>query len=283
MDGILVINKPLGLSSHDCVSKVRKIYQTKKVGHSGTLDQEATGVLVMGINKGTKLLNYLNQDDKIYAFTIKFGVLTDTLDHTGKVIKKESHPDLSNLNEVVKSFIGTYHQTPPAFSAVKVKGKKLYEYARTNQAIPEVAPRQLTIYDLKLTSSDFMNTHEVDCVVHASKGLYVRKLALDIATKLGTVAITTRIHRIKAGAFTISEAIDLDALTRDHVLISMSDALKDMAAVKLSPSLYFSVKNGQKIELNTHHEQVKLVDEANQLLAIYERKDDHYYPKNVFM
>lgn len=284
MDGILVINKPLGLSSHDCVYKIRKIFNTKKVGHSGTLDQEATGVLVLGINKGTKLLNYLNQDDKIYAFTVKFGQLTDTLDHTGTLLKEDTDVDLSDLKPVIQSFIGDYHQVPPAYSAVKVKGKKLYEYARNNQPIPEVPARKLTVYDLHLdTTSVNQNPLEIAFVVHASKGLYVRKLALDIAQKLGTVAHTTKIHRIKAGYFSLDEAIDLDQVSKESKLLSMQEALKDINAFRIDESMIFKIQNGQAIVLDLSDKLIKIIDKNDHLLAIYEKRDTLYYAKNVFM
>lgn len=285
MDGILVINKPLGLSSHDCVYKIRKLFNTKKVGHSGTLDQEASGVLVLGINKGTKLLNYLNQDDKIYAFTVMFGQLTDTLDHTGTLLKEDDVVNLERLESVLASFKGAYSQVPPAYSAVKVKGKKLYEYARNNQAIPDVPARNLTIYTIDIDNHGFNNYHanEVSFIVHASKGIYVRKLALDIAEKLGTVAHTTRIHRLKAGNFTIDEAIDLDQVTPRTPLLSMQAALKDIKAIKVDKSMHFSIKNGQALAIDCHDPLIKLIDETNTLLAIYERRETKYYAKNVFM
>ncbi|MFP4286796.1 MAG: tRNA pseudouridine(55) synthase TruB [Candidatus Izemoplasmataceae bacterium] len=285
MDGIIIINKPLGLSSHDCVSTLRKVYNTKKVGHSGTLDKEASGVLVLGINKGTKLLNYLNQDDKIYAFTVKFGILTDTLDHTGTILKEEKVPALTGLKETLETFKGTYYQVPPSYSAVKVKGKKLYEYARNNERIPDVLPREIKIHELYQTDNLNSLNHpdSVSFIVHASKGLYVRKLALDLAMKLGTIAHTTRIHRLKAGHFTIEEAIPLSLVKADTPILSMNDALKDMSSYQVDEAMYTFIQNGRPLQLDIKAPIVKLINQDHHLLAIYEKKDTMYYAKNVFM
>ncbi|MFH5881464.1 tRNA pseudouridine(55) synthase TruB [Liberiplasma polymorphum] len=285
MDGIIVINKPLGLSSHDCVSKLRKIYKTRKIGHSGTLDVEATGVLVLGVNKGTKLLNYLNQDEKTYEFDVYFGVETDTLDHTGKVIGENPIFDLSKIDSVIQSFIGEYLQTPPAYSAVKVQGRKLYEYARNEETIPYVDPRKIKVYHFERLS-DVSNTDTLPIIsfkVHASKGLYVRQLALDLAQKLDTVAHTTRIHRTQAGDYTLDDAIKLDEVIVETPLISMTNALRSLASITLDETDYFAVKNGQTLPLNCNEDLVKLVDKQNNLLAIYEREQETYKAKNVFM
>ena len=285
MDGIIVINKPLGMSSHDVVNKIRKTFSTKKVGHSGTLDKEASGVLVLGINKGTKLLNYLNQDDKAYIFTISFGIETDTLDHVGKVVNEAPVSDLSALSEVLKDYVGPYQQTPPDFSSVKVNGKKLYQYALEGKEIPSVNPRDLTIYALKqLSPVNHVGQHfEVSLYVHGSKGLYVRKLALDIAQSLNTVAHTTKIHRVKAGQFTIDDAHDLNTVDTAQC-ISMSDALKDMPSYYPNNYGKTRISHGLRLSIESDATLIKCLDESNQLLAIYELKEPGLYkPKNVFM
>lgn len=284
MDGILIINKPLGMSSHHCVNRVRKTLNTKKVGHSGTLDLEASGVLVLGINKGTKLLHYLNQDDKRYRFTLAIGKTTDTLDHTGKVITEKPLESVPNIDEILKRFIGPYTQMPPAFSAVKVAGKKLYEYARNNETIPEIAARTLTIHNLKRVSEITTQNNEthVDCEVHASKGIYVRVLANDIAKECHSVGYTTAIHRLQAGTFTIDHAVELDD-DLASALIPMNEALRDIPSMIVNIQEIQKIQNGQPLELNHHAEILKCIDEKGQLLAIYERKDTRYKAKNVFI
>jgi tRNA pseudouridine55 synthase len=285
MDGMIIVNKPLGLSSHDVVGKLRKIYKTKKVGHSGTLDIEASGVLVLGINKGTKLLNYVNQDDKGYTFTIRFGEGTDTLDHTGKVISTGKKPSMDTVLKMAEMFPRHYQQTPPAYSAVKVKGKKLYQYARNNEPIPEVPPRDITIYSLEINKQidETIDTLDVECTVHASKGIYVRQLALDMATMLDTVAHTTTIHRTKAGPYTIDKAVPLNEVRADTPLISMADSLPDIPELTAPEDHLFKIKNGQKLSLNITAPMIKIIDKNRQLLAIYEKHDTLYKAKNVFI
>ncbi len=284
MNGILIINKPLGMSSHDCVNIIRRALKTKKVGHSGTLDVEASGVLVLGINKGTKLLNYLNQDDKVYQFTVRFGEKTDTLDHTGKQLDKSPVQQLDDFETVLKSFEGTYEQIPPAYSAVKVDGKKLYEYARNNLEVPEVPPRKLNIYALKqLSAFTYGEAYiEVDLEVHASKGLYVRKLAEDIALKYNTFAHTRAIHRIKAGDFTIADAYPLETVSTDTQLISLANALRSIPTYTVKQNERFAVVNGQRLNIDSNESQLKIVDEHGKLLAVYEKTEKDYRAKNVF-
>ncbi len=285
MNGILVVNKPIGISSHDCVNIVRRALKTKKVGHSGTLDVEASGVLVLGINKGTKLLNYLNQDDKAYTFTVRFGIKTDTLDHTGKILEAKPVAQLNDFDTVLETFLGSYEQIPPAFSAVKVKGKKLYEYARDNKDIPEVPPRILNIYDLKRISEPIYHENSIDIKlqVHASKGLYVRKLAEDIAMKFHTVAHTISIHRTRAGDYTIDDAIPLNTVSASVELITLASALRSIPSYTVPNHQRFAVTNGQKLKIDSEESQLKMLDEHGKLLAVYEKAETVYRAKNVFV
>ncbi len=291
MDGILLLNKPKGLSSHDCVNLVRMAYNTKKVGHSGTLDKEASGLLVLGINKGTKIMPFLNQDDKRYQFTIVFNEQTDTLDHTGKINDVKSQTDFSALDEVLASFVGEYLQTPPAYSAVKVDGKKLYEYARKNQAVPEVEPRKLKIYQLKRINdieAKTPPTYQVTCEVHGSKGLFVRTLALDIAKRLNTVAHTQMIHRTQAGQFKLEDAYSLESLKANKTkLITLNDALESIPAITADQAMKRRISHGQKLSIIADKRYLKLIDESTQsLLAIYEKDptQKHFYrAKKVFL
>ena len=190
MDGILIINKHKGCTSHDIVYKVKKMLD-EKVGHTGTLDPIATGVLPLLIGKGTLCSKYLINHDKIYQVKLKLGQETDTLDSEGKVIEEKQVPDNSlikeNIEKVLKTFIGKQEQIPPMYSAIKVKGKKLYEYARKGQKI-EIEPRKIEIYNIKLLNIDIISK-EIEFTVSCSKGTYIRSLCKDIAIKLGTVRI----------------------------------------------------------------------------------------------
>ena len=289
MDGILILNKPTGYSSHDCVNIARRAFNTRKVGHSGTLDPEASGVLVLAINKATRILEFLNQDDKRYEFEVCFNMATDTLDHTGEVTEKNAgHAiDTDELDNALETFKGTYYQKPPAFAAVKVEGKKLYEYAREGKPIPDVPPRTLTVYDMKRLSepTEKEGLVYVRFEVYASKGLYVRKLAEDLAKTLGTVAHTTMIHRTKAGKFTMEDSVTMEKLkVGSPSLMSLNEALSHIPEVVIDDSMKQDISHGKAITLNRREPLLRMVDESNALIAIYRKKEDMLYkPKKVFI
>lgn len=211
MDGIIVINKPKGVTSHDVVYKIKKIFN-EKVGHTGTLDPNATGVLPLLIGEGTKLSKYLIEHDKIYKVRLTLGKKTDSADVEGNVIEeKEVNKDLltvQNVQNVLNSFVGKSKQIPPMYSAIKVNGKKLYEYARKGQTV-EIEPREIEIFETKLISIDNMS---IDFKVHCSKGTYIRSLCEDIASKLQTVGYMEELERLKVGNFDIEDSITIEQL-----------------------------------------------------------------------
>ena len=181
MDGILIIDKPKGCTSHDIVNILRKELKTKKIGHTGTLDPNATGVLPILVGQATKISKYLIEHDKTYQVEMKLGEETDTLDSEGKIIKKQETKvlDEKKIKEVLNSFIGKQKQIPPIYSAIKINGKKAYEYARKGQEV-EIPPREIEIYDIKFISySNDTIQFEVKC----SKGTYIRTLCKDIAKR----------------------------------------------------------------------------------------------------
>ncbi len=282
-----MLHKEVGMSSHDCVNRVRKAFNTKKVGHAGTLDVEASGVLVLGVNKGTKIMQYLNQDDKVYAFTICFNVETDTLDHTGRVTNTTDVQDFKKLDDHIAAFKGTYWQVPPAYSAVKVKGKKLYEYARKNQPLPDVPPRETTLYDLTRTSEVYQKdgAWHVDMQVHCSKGVFVRKLALDLAKTLNAVAHTTRIHRLKAGVFNIDQAVKLEAISNtERPLLTLNQALVNLPTYTLNTEELTHVSHGKPLTIHSTAPQIKLCDDTETLMAVYKHVGENLYkPERVFI
>lgn len=190
MDGIIIINKPKNCTSHDIVYKVRKIFN-KKVGHTGTLDPMATGVLPLLIGKGTLCSKYLINHDKIYEVILKLGLKTDTADCEGKVIEEKAVQKeklkKENVEKILKQFIGKQKQIPPMYSAIKVKGKKLYEYARKGEKI-DIQPRDIEIYNMELEKID-IDQNIIEFRVECSKGTYIRSLCEDIATKMETVRI----------------------------------------------------------------------------------------------
>jgi tRNA pseudouridine55 synthase len=196
MDGVLNIDKPPRLTSHDVVERVRRILREKRVGHTGTLDPLATGVLVLCVGKATRIARYLEAGEKEYRATMRLGVITDTLDADGRVLETRSitPPDWQKIVEVMKSFTGPIMQRPPAYSAVKVAGVPSYKLAREGKAAP-LAPRAVNIYSLELTGQDGPS---VSFTVGCSKGVYVRTLSADLGEALGTGAHLTALMRTRS-------------------------------------------------------------------------------------
>ncbi len=213
MDGIIIINKPKNCTSHDIVKKAKKILN-EKVGHTGTLDPNATGVLPLLIGKGTQISKYLIEHDKIYEAVLKLGEKRDTADIEGKVIEtknvEQEKLNEENIKKVLKSLIGKQQQIPPIYSAIKVNGKKLYEYARSGKNI-QVEPREIEIYSLELIKVE-LDKNEITYKVHCSKGTYIRTLCEQIAEKLGTVGYMKDLERIQVGKFKIEDSITIEEL-----------------------------------------------------------------------
>lgn len=241
MDGILLINKEKDYTSHDVVAIVKKALG-KKVGHTGTLDPNATGILPVLIGNGTKLSKYLMNHDKIYVATLQLGIKTDTADCTGRVVEQQEVPkfEKEQIQQVLQSMIGTQEQVPPIYSAIKVNGKKLYEYARNNQKI-EVAPRQIKIYDMQLKEHQ-EDKNEIVFEVACSKGTYIRTLCEEIAKRLHTIGSMKELERVKVGEFHIKDAIRVEELKQnacesdwlqEHI-ITMETLLKNNPNLKLN-------------------------------------------------
>lgn len=216
MDGIIIINKPKNCTSHDVVYKVKKIFG-QKVGHTGTLDPNATGVLPILVGKGTLISKYLINHDKIYEVTLKLGIKTDTADGDGNIIEKRTVLDESlqesKINEVFNKTKGEQMQKPPIYSAIKVNGKKLYEYARSGIEI-NIESRLIEIYDINLNSIDVENK-EIKFIVHCSKGTYIRSLCEDIAIKLNTIGYMKELNRVKVGEFELKNAVTIQELEKN--------------------------------------------------------------------
>ena len=253
INGIIVINKPKGFTSHDVVAKVKKILNVKKVGHTGTLDPNATGVLPLLLNEGTKLSKYLIEHDKEYEVTLKLGIKTTTADEEGDIIEEDKvnwNEIEPNLNEILNSFIGKQQQIPPMYSAIKVNGKKLYEYARKGQNI-EVKPRNIEIYNIELQGI-LEQENIIKFKVSCSKGTYIRSLCEDIALKLGTVGYMKELNRIKVGRFNISDAITIEKLENNieeakGKIIQMEEFFKDLPAIYLDNKHLEKFLNGMLI------------------------------------
>ncbi len=215
MEGILVVNKPDGMTSHDVVAIVRRTFKMKRVGHAGTLDPLATGVLVVLIGKATKLFDKFVGFDKAYIATLKLGTVTDSADIQGKVLDQRPYEHITEeqIKDAFSKFSGDMEQLPPMVSAVKMGGKKLYELARKGITV-ERKPRAITIHELKILDITFP---EVKFYLDCSKGTYVRQLAHDIGEALGCGACITQIQRTKVGDFTIDEAVTLEDMRESHI------------------------------------------------------------------
>ena len=214
-EGLLIVDKPQGITSHDVVDIVRRKLKTKRVGHSGTLDPIATGVLVLLVGKATKLFDKFVHFDKEYEATLRLGTVTTTGDSQGKILAEKDTSGLaaSAVEKVCVSFIGERQQVPPMVSAIKHKGKRLYELARRGIEVDRKA-RLIRIYDLKITR---LELPEIDFYVKCSKGTYVRRLGEEIGEVLGVGGFISRIRRISLGPFVIRDAIKIDEIDESHL------------------------------------------------------------------
>ena len=252
MNGIIIIYKPKGWTSHDIVAKVKKI-TGEKVGHTGTLDPLATGVLPLLIGKGTLCSKYLMNHNKTYKVLLKLGIKKSTGDEEGDTLQQEVVDeellDEKKIKTILESFLGEQEQIPPIYSAIKVNGKKLYEYARKGQEV-KIEPRKINIYDIQLLETDKENK-EIQFKVSCSKGTYIRSLCEDIAQSLGTVGYMKELQRTQVGDFMIEQSISID----DLISISKSDKSKIEEKIIGVEELFNNLEN---IELNERKLQLFL-------------------------
>lgn len=262
MNGILIINKEKNWTSHDVVSKIRKT-TGEKVGHTGTLDPLATGVLPILIGKGTKFSKYLIEHDKVYEVELELGKKTDTADAEGRIIEEKNVDEEyinANLQKVLKSFIGKQEQIPPMYSAIKKNGKKLYEYARAGEKV-EIEPRKIEIYNIELLK------YEDKCInlkVSCSKGTYIRSLCEDIAEKLNTVGYMRNLNRLQVGKFKIENAIKIEDVNLESIqehLITLEELLKENDSIYLSNKKLKLFLNGVNLRISNNDGLYKIYDD----------------------
>ncbi len=280
MNGVVIVDKPKGMTSRDVVNIVSKKYSTKKVGHTGTLDPIATGVLVLCIGKATKLVSRLTSLEKEYIATVILGEETDTLDITGNIIDdKICIKTQKEIEEVLKSFIGSYNQEVPKYSAVKINGKKLYEYAREDKNV--ILPKRIVhIKSIELlgdvTYKNNKTIFSFKCVV--SKGTYIRSLIRDIAQRLNTVGIMSDLRRVKQGSFDIKNSVKLENLSNDDI-ISIRNIL-NVKKVKLTSDIRKKILNGAPVDNIYNEDEVLFVDEDE--IALYKSKDNKLISEIMF-
>ena len=268
MNGIIIIDKEKGFTSRDIVNKVSKRLKTKKVGHTGTLDPIATGVLVVCVNKATKLVSRITDEYKEYVASCLFGISTDTIDIEGKVLKDtKSIISKEDIINTLNSFKGKYRQQVPIYSAVKINGKKLYEYARNNIEV-SLPYREVEIKDIDLIEGPVYKNDktEIKFKCNVSKGTYIRSLIRDIAEKLNTCAIMTELRRVKQGKYSISNSIKVDDVNIDSI-IPIKDVL-DVYKVNISDDIKKKVLNGAKINNIYNRDEVLFIDNDKEI-ALY--------------
>lgn len=267
INGILLVNKPINFTSRDVVNKLIHVFKTKKIGHTGTLDPIATGVLVVCIGNTTKLCDLLTSKYKSYETTIKLGIKTDTLDITGNIIEeKEYKVTEEQIKEVLNSFIGPSIQTTPIYSAVKVNGKKLYEYAREGKSV-ELPKREIDIKEINLISYD---KDEIRFATTVSKGTYIRALIDDICKKLNTVGTMSTLKRTKQGEYSIDNCSSLEDIEQgNYKLLTIEEVLKDFETIEIDNNLYEKVKNGSIIE-KIFKNDIACLKYQNKIIAIYQ-------------
>jgi len=282
MDGIINVYKPLGLSSHGVVSRVRHILNMKRVGHTGTLDPMAEGVLPICIGQGTKASDMLTDSDKQYRAVLRLGVVTDSQDMQGEILEeREVTCTVAEVEAAVKAFEGEISQIPPMYSAIKVGGKKLYELARKGIEV-ERKPRQVTIKKIQIEE---INLPFVTMLVDCSKGTYIRTLCNDIGDKLGCGGAMDSLIRTKAGGFSIEDAISLEQLEADggeRHLVGLNQVFDVYPSVTVDVKGEARVRNGQLLKCNVPDGTYRVVSESGMLLCISQATDGILKMKKSF-
>lgn len=275
MDNIIVVNKDKDYTSRDVVNVIGKIFNTKKVGHTGTLDPLATGVLIVCMNKALKVVDLITASDKEYIAKVVLGIDTDTLDIIGNIINEcKTDVNVDMVKTVLNSFVGKSIQEVPKYSAVKVNGKKLYEYARNGIDV-ELPKREIQIFDIELISDiDIVDGHqEFSFRVKVSKGTYIRSLIRDIGVKLGCFACMKELTRTKQGKFSIDKSYTLnDIKNGNYKLLNIKDVI-DIEKVVVSDNMLFKIKNGMILDKFFISDKALILDNNGNEIGIYKTYD----------
>ncbi len=286
--GVLLVNKPPGISSYDCIRKIKPLIPKVKVGHTGTLDPKAQGLLIILLGDATKIAQYLSADDKEYIAKIRLGLDTDTDDITGKIIRESAceHIDKEEVLRVINSLVGIKIQTPPRFSALKYKGERMYDLARKGIDFTPQA-RQIEINHIELLN---VNLPYLTIKTTVSKGTYIRAIARDIGKLLGCGGCLAELTRIRIGKFKIEDAIDLESINYDLIekaILPLNVALSHIPAVVVSDTIIAKALNGQPLDLTQinngklESHLIRIVDKQNQVLIMGKRKDKKVLPDRL--
>ena len=286
LNGIVVLNKPRGMTSSDCVYKLRKILHIRKIGHAGTLDPEVNGVLPIAIGQATKLIELMHEKPKSYIGEGMLGSRTDSYDMEGHVLEslelEREYSDIE-IKEAMQNLTGKLKQVPPIYSAVRVNGNRLYEYARENITV-ELPERDVQVYDYQLTQKprfdDKDKVEYFDFAIQCSKGTYVRSLVNDLGTKLQVPAVMTSLTRISSSGYNITHAVTVEEIeaqldTPEKWLQSIESFFEELEKINLTAEQFNRVKNGASVKLSTAADKVALFYQGK-LKAIYKRVAGEY-------
>ena len=265
MDGFLLLDKEKGISSNQLVQKVKRSLSLKKVGHLGTLDPMATGLMILAINRGTKFSSYFLESDKSYDASIQLGSSTDTDDATGNIISSSDIiPNEKDINKSLASFIGKSMQAAPFFSALKHKGKPLYKYAREGEFISK-PPREINIFSIK---NIICEHNKCSFIVHCSKGTYIRSIARDLGDKLNSGGHLSALRRLSQGTFNIKNAMTIENIELNK-LITIEEAFSELSEIQLDSNQTKFFMNGVKIEeINLEDDTYKIYDSSKKFLGL---------------
>ena len=265
MDGFLLLDKEKGISSNQLVQKVKKSLSLKKVGHLGTLDPMATGLMILAINRGTKFSSYFLESDKSYYASIQLGSSTDTDDAMGNIISSSDIiPNEKDINKSLVSFIGKSMQTAPFFSALKHKGKPLYKYAREGEFISKL-PREINIFSIK---NIICEHNKCSFIVHCSKGTYIRSIARDLGDKLNSGGHLSALRRLSQGIFNIKNAMTIENIELNK-LITIEEAFSELSEIQLDSNQTKFFMNGVKIEeINLEDDTYKIYDSSKKFVGL---------------
>ncbi len=299
MDGILNINKPTGMTSHDVVAKVRKLLKQRRVGHAGTLDPAASGVLPICVGQATRVAEYLSESGKAYQATIVFGTVTDTYDSEGAILRTASTQDLAlaTIEALLPAMLGEHMQVPPRYSAIKLQGQPAYKRARAGEEVA-MEPRPITIYQLEIIDWQPSQPPVLTLAIECSKGTYIRSLAYDLGEQAGCGAYLGGLVRTRSGPFPLSESITLAQLdeaaaqgTIEQFLYSADKAMEHYPALRLDEAMTERVRHGNTFQLEEQtsalHEQTlaRVYDDTGQFVAIAEWDAERsvWQPTKVFI
>lgn len=278
MDGFIIIDKPKGITSQKALNIIKKQLNINKIGHNGTLDPNATGVMIVAIGKATKLLKYLNNHNKQYLATIVFGLNSNTLDICSDIIDDiKMEPKINDIINALDELKKENYQIPPMTSAIKINGMKLYEYQRKNIKV-ELEKRNVKLYNYEIKSNlRFINNHyEIDILLDVSKGFYIRSLARDLGLKLNGCAILKDLRRTKSGDFDINDSIKIEDLNENNI-ISIFDFFK-LPTIEVNSYIANLIKNGVILdERQTNIDELFYVKYKNDIIAMYEPIENHKY------